>query len=525
MSFLVATMKLSEQLDSTETRTKKRKRESVSIGDRSDQNVDDLNTRSPSKRTKQTAAEQDVSKVSPGDKNQPKDNNTSRLQSPCDSTKKKINETSPDIKSVKRNLTELIGSCDDGNSTILNTPSEPCDQRISPKKKKKKKKSESIEESDILSSNKSLNFPASTSANDDEKIDTVDTKNDTLQSELSSPKKNKKQKKIDKISNENLNESKSTSSNKSTDSTDNVPDSRSDISNVTEDSCKPIESSLRTSPRKAKKNKIDENVNESESTPSTDSANTTNADLPSHPVSDDAGEITKSPEKISHKKSKKKKNKIDKNSNVSKEIVFAEPSENTLPGSDSSAIPLKSCLKKKKRKTKKKKNQSGQQSSENSFDNDKKLANRSVSFDNNVKIELIENCLSKPVIEKTPATPANARKKVKASSYLKCWKEDRQNWKFEKLTQLWLIKNMLQEDMVPGEEFEYFQEYLVDLKGAARKLVIDLCNKVISFMEQKQIEEEKMEQKPAEEENKELQTAYTRARAVQQLIPEMQDKQ
>lgn len=39
-------------------------------------------------------------------------------------------------------------------------------------------------------------------------------------------------------------------------------------------------------------------------------------------------------------------------------------------------------------------------------------------------------------------------KKEKAISYLEKWKNDKNNWKFEKLTQYWLLKNMFDNDKV-----------------------------------------------------------------------------
>lgn len=38
--------------------------------------------------------------------------------------------------------------------------------------------------------------------------------------------------------------------------------------------------------------------------------------------------------------------------------------------------------------------------------------------------------------------------KKKAINYLKLWKKDKSNWKFEKLRQIWLLQNMFNEAMV-----------------------------------------------------------------------------
>lgn len=45
------------------------------------------------------------------------------------------------------------------------------------------------------------------------------------------------------------------------------------------------------------------------------------------------------------------------------------------------------------------------------------------------------------------SNPVSSRSE-KAISYLETWKNDRNKWKFEKLTQIWLFKNMFDENMV-----------------------------------------------------------------------------
>jgi hypothetical protein len=45
--------------------------------------------------------------------------------------------------------------------------------------------------------------------------------------------------------------------------------------------------------------------------------------------------------------------------------------------------------------------------------------------------------------------------KEKCISYLKRWHEDRQNWKFEKLRQIWLFRNMLDPLKVSGNILVY----------------------------------------------------------------------
>lgn len=51
----------------------------------------------------------------------------------------------------------------------------------------------------------------------------------------------------------------------------------------------------------------------------------------------------------------------------------------------------------------------------------------------------------------------------KAISYLETWKNDKDKWKFEKLTQIWLFKNMFDENMVIFQFFSYFLQFYFSL--------------------------------------------------------------
>ncbi|KAI8575911.1 hypothetical protein K450DRAFT_259356 [Umbelopsis ramanniana AG] len=59
-----------------------------------------------------------------------------------------------------------------------------------------------------------------------------------------------------------------------------------------------------------------------------------------------------------------------------------------------------------------------------------------------------------------------------AIDYLRTWKSDRSEWKFQKVRQIWLLANMYDEVKISDEDFAILLEYVQDLKGKARQVRI-----------------------------------------------------
>jgi len=78
-----------------------------------------------------------------------------------------------------------------------------------------------------------------------------------------------------------------------------------------------------------------------------------------------------------------------------------------------------------------------------------------------------KNKKKKKLADKTPETP-DARHGYKALEFLKRWKNDRSDWKFEKLRQVWLLTNILNEKELNEENFEILLEYITSVQGRAR---------------------------------------------------------
>jgi len=78
-----------------------------------------------------------------------------------------------------------------------------------------------------------------------------------------------------------------------------------------------------------------------------------------------------------------------------------------------------------------------------------------------------KNKKKKKLTEKTPETP-DARHGYKALEFLKRWKYERSDWKFEKLRQVWLLTNILNEKELNEENFGILLEYITSVQGRAR---------------------------------------------------------
>ena len=63
-------------------------------------------------------------------------------------------------------------------------------------------------------------------------------------------------------------------------------------------------------------------------------------------------------------------------------------------------------------------------------------------------------------------------RRLEAQEYLRCWKSDKDRWKFNKNRQTWLLKNLFLPDALDDDTFGILLEYLRPLKGKAREETI-----------------------------------------------------
>lgn len=95
----------------------------------------------------------------------------------------------------------------------------------------------------------------------------------------------------------------------------------------------------------------------------------------------------------------------------------------------------------------------------------------------------------------------------KALNYLSKWKHSRSEWKFEKLRQVWLQKNLLDESKLPNEFWETVVQYFTGAKGRCRQEILDEAIKVV---EKENPEDEEM--------SEEFKNQLKRARNIVQIL-------
>lgn len=109
-------------------------------------------------------------------------------------------------------------------------------------------------------------------------------------------------------------------------------------------------------------------------------------------------------------------------------------------------------------------------------------------------------------IEKKMAFKLDAMKK--GLNYVSTWKHARSEWKFEKLRQIWLIDNLLDETSIPDDIFPTVLEYFEGCKGMAREQLLKKGMDVIKEVEENVENKEELES-----------VAYQRARKLLQALP------
>nr|XP_012152606.1 PREDICTED: uncharacterized protein C7orf50 homolog isoform X2 [Megachile rotundata]XP_012152607.1 PREDICTED: uncharacterized protein C7orf50 homolog isoform X2 [Megachile rotundata] len=108
--------------------------------------------------------------------------------------------------------------------------------------------------------------------------------------------------------------------------------------------------------------------------------------------------------------------------------------------------------------------------------------------------------------EKKMAIKKKAMKK--GLNYVSKWKHARNEWKFEKLRQIWLMDNLLDQTSIPDDIFPTVLEYFEGCKGMAREQLLKKGMDVIRTIEENEENKDKVES-----------VAYQRARKLLQALP------
>ncbi|KAM9489087.1 protein cholesin [Clarias gariepinus] len=70
---------------------------------------------------------------------------------------------------------------------------------------------------------------------------------------------------------------------------------------------------------------------------------------------------------------------------------------------------------------------------------------------------------------------------TQALEYLTCWSEKRDEWKFQKTRQVWLLQHMYDSEKVPDAHFSILLSYLEGLRGMARDLTVQKAEALVRF--------------------------------------------
>ncbi|KAM8960425.1 protein cholesin [Pelodytes ibericus] len=89
--------------------------------------------------------------------------------------------------------------------------------------------------------------------------------------------------------------------------------------------------------------------------------------------------------------------------------------------------------------------------------------------------------------EEEPSKPSACELSLE---YLKSWSQKRQNWKFQKTRQTWLLLNMYDQDKIPDEYFTVLLEYLGGLKGSARDTTVKKSEALMKEYDSAETQEE-----------------------------------
>lgn len=94
-------------------------------------------------------------------------------------------------------------------------------------------------------------------------------------------------------------------------------------------------------------------------------------------------------------------------------------------------------------------------------------------------------------------------------NYLSKWKHSKDDWKFVKLKQIWIQKNVFEEDKIPKDFWNTALEYFNSSKGKSRDVLLQTSLKIIENVDSSQVER-----------TDEQKLKYNRAREIVQFLQE-----
>merc|ERR1712058_185331 len=84
---------------------------------------------------------------------------------------------------------------------------------------------------------------------------------------------------------------------------------------------------------------------------------------------------------------------------------------------------------------------------------------------------------------------------AKAIQYLQQWNSDRENWKFEKCRQIWLLHNAYEKTKISEELFPVLLKYIASIKGGMRNMTLNIANKKLDEEDDKDTDDKAVKKK------------------------------
>ncbi|KAI0239726.1 hypothetical protein LSAT2_009550 [Lamellibrachia satsuma] len=119
---------------------------------------------------------------------------------------------------------------------------------------------------------------------------------------------------------------------------------------------------------------------------------------------------------------------------------------------------------------------------------------------------------------KTESNEADAKAETLALEYLQQWCNNREEWSFQKVRQVWLLQHLYDTDKMSVANFALMLKYIDGLKGNARSLTVTKAEELLITADSSDEEEEKDDSKKQPEGKQLTEEQEERARAVLQML-------
>ncbi|XP_078009043.1 protein cholesin isoform X5 [Phascolarctos cinereus] len=96
------------------------------------------------------------------------------------------------------------------------------------------------------------------------------------------------------------------------------------------------------------------------------------------------------------------------------------------------------------------------------------------------------------VVKEDPQKPSGAEL---ALDYLISWANKREEWKFQKTRQTWLLLHMYDSNKVPDKHFSILLDYLEGLKGRAREVTVQKAETLMKELDNAEPEDSSLVEK------------------------------